>query len=40
MTTNHQRDDEKENRPDEVENGKIKVWRDYFDQGTYMRAMR
>jgi limonene-1,2-epoxide hydrolase len=24
----------------EMEGGKIKVWRDYFDQGTYMRAMR
>ncbi len=24
----------------ELEGGKIKVWRDYFDQGTYMRAMR
>ena len=23
----------------ELEEGKIKVWRDYFDQGTYMRAM-
>ena len=24
----------------EFEEGKIKVWRDYFDQGTYTRAMR
>ena len=24
----------------ELEEGKIKVWRDYFDQGTYTRAMR
>ena len=23
----------------EIENGKIKVWRDYFDMGTYMKAM-
>lgn len=23
----------------EMEDGKIKVWRDYFDQGTYVRAM-
>lgn len=23
----------------EMENGKIKVWRDYFDMGTYARAM-
>ena len=23
----------------EMENGKIKVWRDYFDLGTYVRAM-
>jgi limonene-1,2-epoxide hydrolase len=23
----------------ELEGGKIKVWRDYFDQGTYVRAM-
>ena len=23
----------------EMENGKIKVWRDYFDLGTYARAM-
>jgi limonene-1,2-epoxide hydrolase len=23
----------------ELEKGKIKVWRDYFDLGTYMRAM-
>jgi len=24
----------------ELKEGKIKVWRDYFDQGTYMREMR
>ena len=24
----------------ELEEGKIKVWRDYFDQGTYTRLMR
>jgi limonene-1,2-epoxide hydrolase len=24
----------------ELASGKIKVWRDYFDQGTYVRAMR
>ena len=24
----------------ELEEGKIKAWRDYFDQGTYMRLMR
>ncbi len=24
----------------EMENGKIKVWRDYFDLGTYLKAMR
>ena len=24
----------------EMENGKIKEWRDYFDLGTYMRAMK
>jgi len=23
----------------EMENGKIKVWRDYFDMGTYMKAL-
>lgn len=23
----------------EMENGKIKVWRDYFDMGTYMQAL-
>lgn len=23
----------------EMENGKIKVWRDYFDMGTYMNAL-
>jgi limonene-1,2-epoxide hydrolase len=23
----------------EMENGKIKVWRDYFDLGTYLKAM-
>lgn len=23
----------------EMENGKIKVWRDYFDMGTYVKAM-
>lgn len=24
----------------EMENGKIKVWRDYFDMGTYMKALQ
>lgn len=24
----------------EMEDGKIKVWRDYFDMGTYVKAMR
>ena len=24
----------------EMENGKIKVWRDYFDMATYMRALQ
>ena len=24
----------------EMENGKIKVWRDYFDMGTYMNALK
>ncbi|MBW2623657.1 MAG: nuclear transport factor 2 family protein [Deltaproteobacteria bacterium] len=24
----------------EMENGKIKVWRDYFDMGTYMKAFQ
>ena len=24
----------------ELEGGKIKVWRDYFEQGTYVRAMQ
>lgn len=23
----------------EIENGKIKAWRDYFDMGTYMKAL-
>ncbi len=23
----------------EMENGKIKVWRDYFDLGTYLKSM-
>jgi limonene-1,2-epoxide hydrolase len=24
----------------EMQNGKIKVWRDYFDMGTYMKALQ
>ncbi len=24
----------------EMESGKIKIWRDYFDLGTYVRAMQ
>ncbi len=23
----------------EIENGKIKIWRDYFDLGTYLKAL-
>jgi limonene-1,2-epoxide hydrolase len=23
----------------QLDNGKIKIWRDYFDMGTYTRAM-
>lgn len=25
---------------DELENGKIKIWRDYFDMATYSRALQ